>query len=242
MSDESHHAEWQHPEIDDPALAPSPVRWRPTDRPTEKLCRSLEAMRNLRVALATVAATPTDKRAAMQAIVPVYNLACSLRDLFLDIQGNGFGQPAERRALAKQYKAFIKAVPTDKGPLKTARDKIAAHLDKDTDHRAVWSGFDMTAILGWIRASLAMLNALLALDDLYHWSREDGATKMRVDGIEVRLAEDEHGNPFIPCIALTPSPRYAVADEAASVVRACDEIRQRLNLPAPTTWRLPPKE
>lgn len=144
------------PELEDPAQELATHHWQPACTTTSKLTRCLEAIRDVSAALAPLSALDqpgADKRLLKQVITPVYNLAISIRDLFNYVQSNNWKKLAkpQQSNLAKCFKKFNETVPTGIGPLKTARDKIAAHLDKDLftwEYRQLWDSFSYADVLG----------------------------------------------------------------------------------------------
>jgi hypothetical protein len=229
------------PEIDDPAEQPAANRWGAGDSITAKLVRSLEALRDLKTSLRALASPDvalSDKRALKQIITPVYNFAMSLRDLFNDINSNALSRLTleEQRQLVEQFDEFGQHVPTIFGsPLKEARDKITAHLDKKasaSELRNLWDGFDIAAILGWIRHCLRMLGPLLAAD-VYTWRRNGGSNIMRFEGREVHLCDDPSHGLIFGAITLTETPRRAIAREAEQVCVAWADVWRKYGLPLP---------
>jgi hypothetical protein len=237
------------PEIDDPSLAAARHKWLPADPVTVKLVRSLEALRDVRTALSPLTQLDgePDKRHVKQTIVPVYNFATAVRDLFNDVQSNSWKRPSakEQRELARQFRLFGQRVPTDKGPLKTARNKIAAHLDKDvfsSGTRQVWDQFDLTTVLGWARGCAEMLVALLE-PEVYSWARESGHPKlhtiMNVDGSQVRLLDHEVNGLTLVDITMTRSPKYGIAREVRGLIDLMETIKVKFKIQSGTVWRLP---
>lgn len=224
------------PEIDDQAEPYAAHRWEPGDPLTDKLVRCLEALRDVRTNLRTLASpsVPTsDKRSIKQIIVPVYTLAMALRDLYNDVQSNAWSllTVEEQRALAEGFREFRQRVPTDKGsPLYEARNTIGAHLDRKAHaRRQVWDSLDLRAVLGWIRFCLRILEPLLAAD-VYTWKRNGGSNVMRFDGKEVHLRDDPTVGLMFGAITLTETPRRGIAREAEDTAAAWVEVWQKHGL------------
>jgi hypothetical protein len=230
------------PEIDDPAGQIAGHRWLPANRTTFKLTRCLEAFRDLKTALvplASAADLATDKRAAKLLVVPVYNVAMGVRDLFNDIHSNSWStlDPETKEGLDRQFRLFGEKVPTDQGALKTIRDKIGAHLVDNklfpTGSRPVWEQFDIRDVLEWIYYCVEMIGPLLELD-AYAWSRSSGnpqvANIMSVDGSEVSLLIEDGEPTMIVGLRLTRSPREGIVREVQEVVAAWVEVAKRLGL------------
>jgi hypothetical protein len=191
------------------------------------------------LALASAADPAADKRAAKQLIVPVFSLAVGLRDLFNDLQSNAWGQLPrdEQQELVRQFHLFGERVPTTTGSLKTARDKIGAHLDKDVfaqGPRQVWEQFDLRDLLGWIYGCVEMLRPLLEAD-VYAWTRDSGRPQvvslMTVDGTEVDLLLEDGEPTMIVGVTLTDSPRRGIFREVCEVTGAWMRIASRLGPP-----------
>jgi hypothetical protein len=242
------HHDDRPPQIEDPARIAEDHRWQPACPATYKLIRCLEAVRDVSSSLAVIAATQDpgrDKRLLKPLVISVYNLALAVRDLFNYIQaecGKSFTQ-REHRELNDAFKAFEKAVPTGKGLLKTVRDKLAAHLDKDAfNQRQLWNSFDIEDVLGWIRGSVKLL-AMFLNPDLYSWTRPSGydnvVNLMNVDGSEVSLRiTDGHPDNLVG-IRFSTSPKYAIALEIHELVKANSALCQRLGINEGHTWKVP---
>jgi hypothetical protein len=162
----------REPELEDPSQELGTHQWRPACVATGKLTRCLEAVRDIATALGPLSQSlqpAADKRLVKQAIPPIYNLAISIRDLFNYVQSNCWGgfDKQKRAKLVKRFNQFGETMSTVSGALKTARDKIAAHLDKDvctTEYRRFWDSFGISDILGWINGCLRMLRVLILPD------------------------------------------------------------------------------
>jgi hypothetical protein len=229
----------REPEIDDPAEPDAGHRWLAANPTTSKLARCLEAFRDLKPglrALASVADPAADKRAAKQLVVPVYNLAVGLRDLFNDVQSNAWSTLSneEKKALTGQFRLFGEKVPTDAGLLKMVRDKIGAHLDRDAFWRGaheVWGQFDLRDVLEWIYHCVETFRPLL-VPDVYAWSRDSGdahvVSHMRFDGWEVRLLLEGEEPAMIVGLRRTRSPREGIARDVREVTAAWEQIALRL--------------
>jgi hypothetical protein len=241
----------QHPpRIEDPSRPREDHHWLPACDRTNKLTRCLEAVRDVATALApvTAAAQPDlDKRLVKQLITPIYNLATALRDLYNYVQSNCWTRlkGPEQRTLKNAFQAFTKTVPTGKGVLKTARDKIAAHLDKDvftSQYRQFWDSFGIADVLGWIRGCIRMM-ALLMDPDIYSWTRSSGYSNvvnlMNVDGSEVSLLIKDDKPECIVGIQFATSPKSGIAKEVREVLLSCSAICKRLGINEGTTWKLP---
>lgn len=226
-------------ELEDPARDLEPHHWQPACGTTSKLMRCLEAVRDAKKALEPVAnsAEPEgDKRLIKPAIIPVYNLAVAVRDLFNDVQSNHRTKlsKGEKEELAKRFKQFGGAVPTKDGKLKAARDKIAAHLDNDLfscDYRPLWESFSLVDVLGWGWGCMRMLEALLR-PDVYSWTRDSGYSNvvnlMSVDGSEVSLLMKDGEPSELVGVQFSTSPKYGFMREAKELAARCVALEKRL--------------
>jgi hypothetical protein len=227
------------PRIEDPSQPLDLTHWQPQDKRTSKLTRCLEALRDLTTAFRSIAentSASVDKRLLKQSIPPLYNLATALRDLNNEIISNCPNElkDGEKKAIAHHFKIFGVAVPTtNSSPLKTARDKIAAHLDKDTQtpgYRDFWEQFELPVVADWIMGCIRMFTIFIQ-PDLYHWERNSGQadryTVMRFDGQQVALEIAEGKTPELISVTLTRSPKEAIEAELrtllALVTRLCPE-------------------
>lgn len=188
-----------------------------------------------------MAIDPTaDKRLVKQLITPIYNLAIAIRDLFNDVRSNKWGRLDKKaqKKLAKRFGQFTECVPTGKGTLKTARDKIAAHLDADmstTEYRQFWESFCIIDILGWIRSCMRLLGPLID-PDIYSWTRASryrGAVNiMNRDTWEVTIQHLEDGSISMAGLQMVSSPKIAIDREARALAQVCIALEVRLGVVA----------
>lgn len=237
------------PQIEDPSQTPDDHHWQPACTTTSKLTRCLEAVRDVATALAplSAAAQPdANKRLVKQVITPVYNLAIAIRDLYNDVQSNCWKKlkGPEQKTMKTAFQAFGKSVPTGAGVLKTARDKIAAHLDKDlftSQYRQFWDSFCVADVLGWIRGCIKMLSMLL-VPDIYSWTRSSGYNNvvnlMNVDGSEVSLLIKDDEPECIVGIQFATSPKYGLSKEVEDLRRSNSTLCRRLGINEGNTWKL----
>ncbi len=227
------------PRIEDPSQPLDLTHWQPQDKRTNKLTRCLEALRDLTTAFRPIAENTSgdvDKRVLKQSITPLYNLATTLRDLNNEIISNCPNElmDKEKKVIAHHFKIFMEAVPTtNSSPLKTARDKIAAHLEKDKltpEYRDYWDQFDLPVVADWIMGCIRMFTIFIQ-PDLYHWKRDSGQadryTVMQFDGKQVVLEIAENKEPELISVTMTRSPKEAIDAELrtllALVKRLCPE-------------------
>jgi hypothetical protein len=231
----------REPELDDTAADQCLHRWKPHSGLTNKLFCCVYAMRDTRMALSPLLLAPDEigsKRRLIPALTAVFKWAKGVRDLHEGIgnQAKGRTSKAERRALSKRFQAFEKQVNTNDGPMKTARDKLAAHVDKDVfqdDPRALWAGFSLPAILSWVRACVEMM-AVLIEPDVYAWTRgEDGSPFVRVmqfDSREICFAFEDGKAPTVVSIMLVSSPKYGIEREIRQLVDVCLQLQANLEI------------
>jgi hypothetical protein len=216
-------------------------QWQPACGAGSRLARCLEAIRDTSTALAPISAAANpgaDKRLVKQLIVPIYNLATAIRDLFNYVQSTRWTSLDKQKQakLAKRFKQFGEAVPTGKGKLKTARDKIGAHLDRDSyawEYREFWESVDIASTLRWIRGCLRMLQILLPLD-VYSWTRPSRYSNvvnlMNVDGTEVSILMKEGEPDCLVGVQFVVSPKAGFVREARELAEACAALAVRLGI------------
>ena len=231
------------PELEDPAQKLGPKQWRPLCATTSKLTRCLEAVRDLSTVLAPLISVPkpdSDKRWVKQAVTPAYILAIAIRDLFNQVQSNCWTKlgKGQKEKLTRRFKQFGAAVPTKDGHLKAARDKIAAHLDKDlctSEYRQFWDAFTLGDVLKWIRSCFRLLDALLQ-PDIYSWTRFSGYSNvwhvMNVDGNEVFFLMKDRKPIRMLGMRFVVSPKAGFVREAQELASACVELEERLGISA----------
>jgi hypothetical protein len=240
----------REPELEDPSEKLDDHHWQPASNITTKLTRCLEAIRDVSTGVAPLsdsAHPEKEKRTIKNVITPIYSLATAIRDLFNDLQSNCFTKldPKHQRYLTRAFRNFGQNVPTNKGNLKTARDKIAAHLDKDswtTDYRQFWDSFSIEDVFAWIRGCIKMLDVLLE-PDVYSWTRNSGYSNvyilMNVDGRECSFLLDDDGNAKSFCgFQFVKSPKWGIAREARELWDNCADLCRRLGINQGTTWKL----
>lgn len=238
------------PEINDPSTDTAEHHWIPACKATDRLVRCLEGIRDVAagvVALSASASPEKEKRVLKQLVTPIYSLAIALRDLYNFVQANCWTRidRKEQRWLKEVFASFTKSVSTEKGVLKTARDKIGAHLDKDLhtiQYKQLWDSFDVEQVMSWIRGCMKMMVALLG-PDIYSWTRSSGYSNvvnlMNVDGSEVSLLMKDSEPECIVGVNITRSPKYGIDREVYALQLACSAICKRLGINEGTVWRLP---
>lgn len=240
----------REPELEDPSEKLYDHHWQPACNTTNKLTRCLEAIRDVSASVVPLFASAhpeKERRLVKNVITPIYSLATSARDLFNDLQSNCFTKldPKHQRYLTRSFRTFGQNVPTNKGSLKIARDKIAAHLDKDSwtsEYRQFWEAFSIEDVFAWIRGCIRMLDVLLE-PDVYSWTRSSGCsdvyTLMNVDGRECSFLLDEDGSAKSFCgFKFVKSPKWGIAREARDLWDNCSDLCKRLGINQGTTWKL----
>lgn len=238
------------PEISDPSVDSAEHHWIPACKATDNLVRCLEATRDVAAAISPITASADpdkEKRLLKQLVTPIFSLAMALRDLYNYVESNSWTriERKEQRRIKAAFVSFTRAVPTGKGVLKTARDKIGAHLDKDlstTEYKQLWDSFGIEEVMSWIRGCVKLMVALLG-PDIYSWTRSSGysnvVTLMNVDGSEVSLLMKDGRPDCIVGVRLSRSPKYGVDREVYDLHSACSAICKRLGINEGMVWRLP---
>jgi len=226
------------PAIDDPAVPTDVSYWFPANTISIKLATSIESLRDINRLLEVLAGQEdpwADKRMLKLFATPLYSFATSVKDLFSDIHGNASDynnlSDKDRREVNRILLSFSKAVPLKEGTLRTIRDKISAHVDKDVfkgDPRKVWELVDLDLQLDWLRACATELLFLVELD-IYAWTRESGNTSvfrlMSVDGVQVDLKRDER---IISGVTKGRSPKYYIASKIQEIAHLYQQIKAKL--------------
>jgi hypothetical protein len=171
------------PMIDDPSMQHVFQNWRAANIASVKLTRCLEAIRDLKpilISLLSLTTSPINKRKIKMLISPLYNLVISIHDLCNEFEGNFKAYKDFDLRQAKQlkvlFKRFQKIVPYKDGNLKTLRDKICAHIDKDIfqgDLRKLWETININSITGWLKEAIDVLIYTSTLN-VYAWTRDSG--------------------------------------------------------------------
>jgi hypothetical protein len=238
------------PRIEDPAKDLEADHWQPVCITTNKLTKCLEAIRDISAALSPIMASTEpepDKRLVKPLVTPIYNLAVELRDLYNDVESHCWEDLTlrQQRQIRDAFQLFTKSVPTDKGTLKTVRDKIASHLDKDlftTEYRPLWQSFTVSDIIFWIRKCMDFFGVML-LPDIYSWTRSSGhadvAILMNVDGNEVSLLLKDDQPECIVGFKHSASPKYDIAAKLEELASKCTAISKKLGIREGTTWKIP---
>ena len=226
------------PEIDDPAIPSNKRYWFPANNISIKLATCLESMRDIQRLLTILAEQDNpsaDKRIVKLMATPLYSLASGVRDLFNDLQGNAkeYGQitDKQRQQINKRFPKYLKAVPLKDGGLRTIRDKISSHVDKDVftgDPRKVWELVELDVQLEWLRTISDELAFLLSLD-AYAWTRDSGDPDifrlMSVDGVQVDLNLKEE---LILNVTMTHSPKYYIASKIQEIATLYGQVKLML--------------
>lgn len=217
------------PKIADPAIGAKVNDWHPANDSAIKLVRCLEAIRDLSPIfrfLATLPNPENNNRFVKSIATPLYSLAESVRDVYGEIENSRIKgmRKKDRRVFLKRGQDFLNAVFHGKNsPLRTVRNKISAHIDKDTilggEH--VWKHVNLRSFVNVLRLCLNELDALLQ-QDIYAWTRNtdhpDLVRLMSVDGTLVDLVRENGELEYISAISFVKSPREAIAIEVNEFV------------------------
>jgi hypothetical protein len=228
------------PELEDPARQLAEHHWQPACTASSRLTRCLEAVRDVSTALSLLNGSPkpADKRIVKQVISPIYNLAIAIRDLFNYVQSKHWTELGKQKQtkLAKRFKQFGEAVPTARGTLKTARDKITAHIDKavsTTEYRQFWDLFGIADVPAWIKGCLRMLQ-LLIHPDIYRWTRlspySNVVVLMTSDGTEISILLNGEKPKALVGLNFVVSPKDGIIREIRELMGSCMVLEQRLRI------------
>lgn len=224
------------PFVADAAVGPAGTHYLPANAPTQVLVQCLEAVRDLRTAFGLLDILPepwADRRLLKTIATPLYSLAKAIDHLHGALQERESGKVDRkaRRARVKRREAFEKSVPFGQGSgLKTLRDKLAAHVDKDAvyDDR-IWATAELPTLSRAICICLNELNSLLAEDE-YAWtlpSDDDSCRLMACDGSLVHFTLQDGRPGDLIGITLTKSPREAVRREMDALYAALSRVVAR---------------
>jgi len=225
------------PEIDDPAHSSEKSYWFPANNISIKLATCLESIRDIQRLLAILAKQDdpsSDKRVVKIMATPLYSLASGVRDIFNDLQGNAkeYGQlkDGQRRQINSRLPKYLEAIPLQDGALRTIRDKISSHVDRDVftgDPRKVWGLVELDLQLEWLRITVDELMFLLSLD-AYAWTRESGHPEifrlMSVDGVQVDLNLEKKA---IVGVTMVRSPKYYIAKKVEEVATLYAKVKSK---------------
>ena len=215
--------------------------WNPANDAAIKLIRCLEAARDLRLGFDFLSLSPApaqEKRRIKAIATPLWSLATGINDVHVEVQNSDLFRGLDkrtRRAFLNRAAAFRVAVLGGKdGPLKSVRDKIGAHIDKEIILGAerIWKHVDLIRFIDFVRICVEELNFLLG-QDVYAWTRhtdDPGIVRlMNVDGTLVDLAHEDDELQYISSVSFVTSPRIGVAREINGLVgvvnRLVDAIR-----------------
>ena len=215
--------DFEDPEIDDPSKSVDSKHWYPANTIAIKISICLEAMRDVQRLLMILdeqEKPSSDRRVIKLLSTPLYNLATGVRNLFTELEGNA----GQYKQLSKEqfsqirirYTSFSEEVPTSDGELKTIRDKISSHIDKDVfmgKAREFWELVDLKQQLEWMKNSLDSLMFILELD-IFAWTRDSGNENifrlMSVDGVQVDL---DISKKLILGVSMVRSPKFYISSK-----------------------------
>lgn len=209
--------------------------WQPANNVSIKFIRCLEAIRDLKLTcgfLAISADPSSDKRRIKALATPLYSLAIGIRDVHGEIQASEFQNMKKhvQKAFRKRNAAFSKEVLEGKqGRLKQVRDKIAAHIDKDTilNSNHLWADVNLAYFIRLLSRCIEELDMLLQ-QDFFAWTRHtetpDVIRLMNVDGTLVELSTEDDELQYISAISFVQSPRQAIGREVNDLVSTINQI------------------
>lgn len=225
------------PEIHDPAKQQVSMAWRGSNNISFKLLCCIEAIRDLTSIvenMSTLNNPLEDRRMAKHAATPLYSLAAGIRDMFNELQSNArdysIASSNQRKELHKRSKNFSKKVPIDRdSDLRSVRDKIGAHIDKDAvitpEH--YWCKINLIDYFKWMQFCIEEILHLLTLN-IYGWTRESGHpdiwSLMSVDGTLVNFYMQDGQPEFIVNVTLVRSPKYGILSEIRRLVNAYNRV------------------
>src|SRR5258706_12645020 len=226
------------PEIDDPAYPSNNNYWFPANDISIKLVACLESIRDIQRLLSILASQDhpeSDKRIVKLLATPLYSFALGIRDILNDLQGNakdyGKLKDTERQQVNKRLAKYITIIPFQaNGALRSVRDKISSHVDKDVfrgDPRKIWELVQLELQLKWLRAIVDELIFVLSLD-VYAWTRESGYSDvfrlMPEEGIQFYLNLEKK---LILGATIARSPKYYISKKAKEVAALYSRIKSK---------------
>jgi hypothetical protein len=223
------------PRIADPACGIKTDDWQPANVLTIKLVCCLEAIRDLKPICGILALSSdpgSDRRLVKTLATPLYSLAMGIHDLFGEVEHSELkAMPMQtQRAFRNRVADFTQSVLGGKdGPLKKVRDKIGAHIDKDTilGGQDLWASVDLTFYVTILRLCMNELDHFLRLDN-YAWLRRSDCPNrvrlMNIDGTLVDLAGDNGELKSIVAVSYVKSPRFGIVGELNELVGVVNVI------------------
>lgn len=225
----------REPEIYDPLNSPNSTYWYPANTVSIKLMPCVESIRDIYKLLEVMNKENgyADKRLHKLLATPVFSLARDVVSLFNEIEGNAKDywqiSTKQQKHIKKRFVQFSKEVPLQKdAALRKIRDKLSAHIDKDTfvgDTKEIWELVEIASLLEWVRATLDALMNILEFD-IFAWTRDSGDPKifrlMSIDGRQVDLNLEEK---VIVGFSLVRSPKYYVSSLIQRVAKLYTELK-----------------
>lgn len=225
------------PEIQDPARKETPNVWSGANAISFKLLRCVEAVRDLTMILESMAEQDdplSDRRRVKMLATPLCVLAFGVRVMFRELESNAkeysILSPIQHKELRQRAARFAEQVPLGKGSdLKTVRDKIDAHVDKEAViiPNEYWSKVDLPVYLRWMRVCLEQIMHLQTLE-IYGWTRESGNPNvwslMSVDGTVVDFYMQDGKPVAILNVKLVKSPKYGIVNEIGKLITLYNRV------------------
>lgn len=231
---------WSEPEIKNPALLQPMTAWQGSNEISFKLLICLEALRDLEKNMESFSKLNNpnaDKRLVKQLASPLYALACGVRDMFNELNGNAKNYTVlgskQHKEIIKRQKQFTKNLPIDnKSDLRIVRDKIDSHIDKDAVIKPenYWIKVDLRYFLKSMGVCLDQILYFLSLD-VYGWTRDSGSPNiwslMSIDGTLVNwYMQDE--KPFsIVDVTFVKSPKHGILSEIKTFLILYNEVAHK---------------
>lgn len=206
--------------------------WYPANKMAVKLWQCLEVLRDIDVALESAFAQKNStkrKRQLKQFSVQLHSFATAVVSLCDQIVGDPDARSRLEVGTTKQISAikseFMELIPiSHKGDLSVLRNRMAGHIDRDlapSDAREILSRDAISSFGKWLHVCLHAMLDLLKLD-IYSWSVRSDEGYLRLMNSEPFLVTFDFNGKVARIVAVhvsKRSPRYVVADVAASIVR-----------------------
>lgn len=230
--------------------------WQPADERTRLLVLGGEACRDLVHHADGFAKPETRRRASKTLSVPV----CNLMDVVTKLRAKLNDQECQRgrqtwpRHDQKLYKDVGKRLKKQRlrGPVRTVRNKIAAHLDIEAfdDTRVKLKVEDLLGAMG--DALTLLMLCLNHPTHMFAWIRGHGLAE---DG-QHRLVETMFGFPAAVCwltdldghvedvsiVRIAEDPRWEVRTSLLGTIGAYNDMVAATGLPIPKIWTAPTEE
>jgi hypothetical protein len=225
--------------VADPAKGTAVGDFHPADPLTIKLVRCLEAVRDLKIAwrmVANLLSPDVDRRVLKAAATPLMSLAKGIQDLHGEFEHSEFKRMSKdaRAVFSQRKERFDVAMRGADGVrVKVVRDKIAAHIDKETilGPERIWQQVDAAAYLRFLLLCVREVEFLIQ-PDVYAWTQHtEDAEKLRlmnVDGTLVEISNWGSAIEMITAISFVETPRQCVVREVNELIDIVNPIATRI--------------